>query len=265
MNNIIIQGTEEITSTDISSEVEKYASLIDTYGVSAIILGIFIVILFILVFYIMKTTQKTNNQIMQQQELLLNKLVESKKSIEKAVSNEEEQKKEYNLVDTFLSINKSLKDILHKVLEELDASRVSVYVFHNGSFSSHGLPFFKTSCVSEVIRKNDGVSKQIHTHTGLPLEMFDSCISILRKTGKVVITNLEEKEYDCPVIVGMMRNNNIKSGIGIAIYDDDNNITGAFIAEFSEEKESLDEIEKKLIEEVQYLSPILEYNKIMKE
>ena len=34
--------------------------------------------------------------------------------------------------------------------DNIDADRLSVYVFHNGVYSSHGLPFFKASCISFI-------------------------------------------------------------------------------------------------------------------
>ena len=57
----------------------------------------------------------------------------------------------------------------------------------------------------------------------------------------------DEKVHDCPVLIGMLKSNNIKSGIGVAIYDHDNNILGIVIAEFTDIKDSLDEIENTII------------------
>lgn len=259
MNNILVCTKETINTTElntnISSEVEHYSSLIDTYGASAVILSVFILVLFIVLYYIIRSNQKTNAQLMEQQKLLFKKLIEEKETVTEVSI---KPKKEKNIIEMFMNINDNIKEILKKISEELDASRVSVYVFHNGMYSSHGLPFFKTSCISEVIKKNSGIIKEVKSHTNLPLEMFDSSISRLYKEGKITILNTEANESSDPVIVGMMRSNNVKSGVGIAIYDSDSNIVGVLIAEFNEQKESLKDAENLLISKAPYLAPILQ-------
>lgn len=67
--------------------------------------------------------------------------------------------KESNLVQVFLNINSSLKDALKDLSDDIGTSRISIYVFHNGVYSSHGLPFFKISCICEIVEKNCGVVK----------------------------------------------------------------------------------------------------------
>ena len=58
----------------------------------------------------------------------------------------------------------------------------------------------------------------------------------------------------------MLKNNNIKSATGIAVYDHDNNILGILLVEFVEVQDSefLHKAEEMLIEKASSLSPILE-------
>lgn len=269
---------DNVTTTTIvenaqqySGEVSEYSNLIHTYGASTVIIAVFIVVLLAMFAYILRSNQKTNNQLIKQQQKLVDTLLENKKDEEDIKENSSPHTtviKEPDIVQVFLDINSSIKEILKDISDEINASRTAVYVFHNGVYSSHGLPFFKTSCVCEVIKKNCGVSKSINLHSGLPLQMFDSNISYIYKNGKMTIVDVDAEDnelvHDAPVLVGMLKNNNIKSATGIAVYDHDNNILGILLTEFTElqDKEFLNHIENVLIEKAPLLSPILEYSGI---
>lgn len=257
-------NADEIMNQDFSNQIEHYTQLINTYGASTVIIAVFLLMLFLILLYILKNNQKTNNQLINQQQELVDMLLDSKKSNNE--TNIKKVVKEPDIVEIFLNINSSIKEILKDISDSINSSRIAIYVFHNGVYSSHGLPFFKTSCICEIIKKNSGVTKNINNHSGLPLQMFDTSISILYKNGKLSIKDVDddndEKVHDCPVLIGMLKSNNIKSGIGVAIYDHDNNILGVVIAEFTDIKDSLDEIENTIITKAPLLSPILEYSGI---
>lgn len=254
-----------------SDEVSEYTNLIHTYGASTVIIAVFIVVLLAMFAYILRTNQKTNNQLIKQQQKLVDTLLANKKDEEEKDNNSVQHSaivKEPDIVQVFLDINSSIKEILKDISDEINSSRIAVYVFHNGVYSSHGLPFFKTSCICEVIKKNCGVSKSINLHSGLPLQMFDNNISYIYKNGKMTIIDVDDEDnefvHDAPVLVGMFKNNNIKSATGIAVYDHDNNILGILLTEFVElqDKEFLNNVENILIEKAPLLSPILEYSVI---
>lgn len=269
---------DNVTTTTIvenirqySDEVSEYSNIINTYGASTVIIAVFIVVLLTMFTYILRSNQKTNNQLIKQQQKLVDTLLENKKDEEDIKENSSQHTtviKEPDIVQVFLDINSSIKEILKDISDKINASRIAVYVFHNGVYSSHGLPFFKTSCVCEVIKKNCGVSKSINLHSGLPLQMFDNNISYVYKNGKMTIIDVDDEDnelvHDAPVLVGMLKNNNIKSATGIAVYDHDNNILGILLTEFTElqDKEFLTHIENVLIEKAPLLSPILEYSGI---
>lgn len=267
---VVTENVENIVNQDFTSQVEQYTQLIHTYGASAVIISVFLILLFLIVLYILKNNQKTNNQLIKQQQELVDMLL-SKKNETVVEQQQQQQKdntkiKETDIVEVFLNINSSIKEILKDISDDVDASRLAIYVFHNGVYSSHGLPFFKTSCICEFIKKNSGVTKNINTHCGLPLQMFDDSISTLYKNGRMSIVDVDDDEnelvHDVPVIIGMLKSNNIKSGSGVAIYDHDDNILGVIIAEFVEKRESLEEVERLLINKAPLLSPILEYSGI---
>lgn len=269
---------DNVTTTTIvenaqqySGEVSEYSNLIHTYGASTVIIAVFIVVLLAMFVYILRSNQKTNNQLIKQQQKLVDTLLENKKDVEENKDDSTQHPtviKEPDIVQVFLDINSSIKEILKDISDEINSSRTAVYVFHNGVYSSHGLPFFKTSCICEVIKKNCGVSKSINLHSGLPLQMFDNNISYIYKNGKMTIIDVDNEDnelvHDAPVLVGMLKNNNIKSATGIAVYDHDNNILGILLTEFVElqDREFLNRVENVLIEKAPLLSPILEYSGI---
>lgn len=269
MDNVV---TTVVDNTyNYAEEVEHYTDLIHTYGASTVIIAVFLVILLAILGYILRNNHKTNNQLIKQQQELVDMLLATKTNDKK---DEDEEKrtttvvKEPEIVQVFLDINSSMKEILKDIYDEIDTSRVAIYVFHNGVYSSHGLPFFKMSCVCEIIKKNCGVIKNINHHANLPLQMFDNSISYLYKHGKMTVANVEDENdelvHDSPVLIGMLKSNNIKSASGIVVYDHDNNILGILMAEFSEIKDTefLNTVEQLLIEKAPLLSPILEYSGI---
>src|SRR5574344_1514475 len=72
----------------------------------------------------------------------------------------------------------------------------TAYVFHNGMHSSHGLPFYKYTCLSEVIRRDRGITQVINEQKALPLTMIDDNIAImLNREGWFVICDAD-KESD---------------------------------------------------------------------
>ena len=228
-----------------SAEISSYSELIDTYGPITVILAVFIVVLLIAFSVIIKNMHNSNKQIMDQQKQLLDEFLKNEK----------------NIVEMFIKIDDSIRSILKNIKNDIHSDRISVYVFHNGIYSSHGLPFFKTSCVSEVFGKNCGISKKVIEHSGLSLSLFHNSISHLYQHGSVVIPKVEDIKCTYPVIFSILDRENIKSGAGVAIYDSDNNILGVLIAEFVEDKsDQIENITKKLIKYTSSLSPILEYS-----
>ena len=71
--------------------------------------------------------------------------------------------------------------------------------------------------------------------------MFDNTISNIYKNGSMTVKDADNEEDELvansPVLCGMLKNNNIKSATGIAIYDHDNNIMGILMVEYAEVKD----------------------------
>ena len=266
----IVAETINNNAEEAMTQVESYTQLINTYGASAVIVAVFIVVLIAMLFYILRANNVTHKQMIAQQQELVNMMMEM---VKRGENIEKESKKptiikEPNLVELFLNINGTIKDTLKDISEDLETDRTSVYVFHNGVFSSHGLPFFKISCVCEVVKKGSGVIKHLKDHSGMPLQLFDNTVSNIYKNGRMTVYDTDDEENEIvqtsPVLCGMLKNNSVKSATGIAIYDHDNNIMGILMVEYSDKKDPilLDEATNTLVTKAPLLSPVLEYSGI---
>lgn len=273
MDSVVTTVVE--SSQSYAEEISEYSDLIHTYGASTVIISVFLVILLAILGYILRSSHKTNNQLIKQQQELVDMLLARNNEKKEKEAEEDEKKvevvKEPDIVESFLNINSSLKEILKDISTIINTDRIALYVFHNGVYSSHGLPFFKMSCVCEIVKKNSGVMGNIKSHANLPLQIFDNSISYLAKHGKMTIIDTEDDEnnelvHNTPVLIGMLKSNNIRSATGIAIYDNNDNILAIMIAEFSDVKDTefLTNTENTLIEKAPLLSPILEYSGIYK-
>lgn len=243
-------------------QIQKISKIINDYGPATVILAIFIIIFLLILSIVIKNMISINKQMMKQQENLMQNLIDHQKENEENIKQSNIPVKEKNIVEVFIKIDDSIKDILKSICKKIDADRLSVYVFHNGSYTSHGLPFFKTSCISEIIGKNCGITKKADIHNNMPLVIFASSIKQLYKDGSLIVQNIKDIKNKHNVIYSMLDEVQIKSASGVAIYDKDNNILGVIIAEYVDEQneDSIQLITKTLIDESSYLSPILEFS-----
>lgn len=267
---IAAEATTATSNVINEGQVDKYTQLINTYGASAVIIAVFLVILLAVITYLLHTNKKTQEQLIKQQQDMVNMIMGMAQEHSKREEENTKPKiiKEPNLVELFLRINGTIKDTLKAISDDLKADRTSVYVFHNGVFSSHGLPFFKISCVCEVVKKGSGVTKNLKNHSGMPLQMFDNTISCIYKDGSMTVIDSADDTSDIvqssPVLCGMLKNNNVKSATGVAIYDHDSNIMGILMVEYSDVKDDtfLEKCKKSLIGKAPLLAPVLEYSGI---
>ena len=186
-NTILLTTTiDNYSITSNADEIEKYADMIKNYGPATIIIAVFIFVFLSILLVIVKNTLSVNKQNMKQQEELLEKMMEEKDNKDKV----QIPVKEKNIIEVFVKIDDSIKNILRKISDNIDADRLSVYVFHNGVYSSHGLPFFKASCISEIT-KGCEIAKKVNVHNNLPLSIFDDIIKALYKDGKLSMPTMK--------------------------------------------------------------------------
>lgn len=99
-----------------------------------------------------------------------------------------------------------------KVKELLEADRVQVYEFHNGTHYANGRSALKTTCTYETCRY--GVNSCRDFLSGVPLSFIPNFIKKLLDNGELYVKNLED------IKEAMISTYNIKKSMGIkGFYD----------------------------------------------
>jgi transcription initiation factor IIE alpha subunit len=176
-----------MTPNDAVGNVSQLSEAISKYGLLTVILAVFLLLFLLLVLFIINSNQKFINILIDQNNKFINELTESVPQ-----KNYEEE----NIVEIFTKLNEVFKDECKKINEKTSSSRTAIYVFHNGSVASHGLPFFKMTCVSEWISRGSGFQEQMSKHTNLNLALFGSLIEELYNTGVFLIRKCSNEELE---------------------------------------------------------------------
>lgn len=203
----------------------------------------------------------TNNINKQQNNMLkgiLEKLVEDKDTGSNNKKNNDEHEK--SLMNTFVKLRTATKENCVATMNQIAASRIAIYLFHNGTHSSHGVNFFKMSCICEKVAIGSGVRERMMEHTNIPINLFDDMIGKLLMYNRYIIINDENiSETDHKIFISADK---IKYVQLISIYDLDNNILGFVAAEMDKpySKDEADEEKKTIDELVKQLVPVLSYS-----
>lgn len=246
--------------------LKMFFESLQEYGAFTVILG---VVLFIVVLAVINMNNTINKFVQQsikndesyrqiindQNKAMIEQLNNTKKEIiEKAPF-------EKDLVRTFIKLNNSLKDYCKQAMDEVNAERLAVYLFHNGTYSTHGIHFFKMSCICEKVTIGSGVRERSIEHNNIPINLFDSMIESLINDGCYIIKksdeNIEFKNHNI-----FFSANKIKFVQAITIFDNDNNIIGFVLAESSQEySDKLVEKQKAIIGKfISQVVPVLTYS-----
>lgn len=239
-------------SSDINTaDIDNLAGTIEKYGFIPVILAGMILVIGVFIGYIIYNNKKYTNQITdlfnKQIETTLELLKERDKNLtdqnnmllEKITNITDEKTKEVkterNLVNIFMRLNSILKDECHQVQEKFNAIRVGVYACHNNTTTNTGLPFFKISCISEWISKNNFNSGGIGVHTDLQLGIFYNLVKQIVEEGYCVIYNIQESKMIYNSMIRKYMNNlGAVSSIIVPIINDEDHHIGSVTIEFNE-------------------------------
>ncbi len=246
--------------------VNTTAQMINQEGLGTVILALFIVV-FLAMQYMQwkqaKADREANeiannnliNTFIAQHEKILNTIINNKEM------NNYQLHEEKDLMTLFGNIHKRLREDCREALEILNADRTAVYVFHNGSHSSHGLPFVRFTCISETISKNSNINIKIGDHSAITVGTYDSIITGLYDNSEYRINVETTKD---PVDLAFLKNTKIKDCFMVPVYDDDNNMMGFVLNGYNTIDENRDfETEKEyLVDLAQKAQPVIEYSKV---
>ena len=160
----------------------------------------------------------------------------------------------------FVKLRESIKENCVSTMNQIGAARIAIYLFHNGIHSTHGINFFKMSCMCEKVAIGSGIRERMIEHTNIPINLFDEMIEKLIHDNRYIIMNNDElQDTNHKIFISADKINYAQL---VTIYDINNNMLG-FVAveidrpfskdEADREKEILDELVKQLI-------PVLSYS-----
>ncbi len=203
-------------------------------------------------------TKKLRNHIVDMEERFAKEIHELAKQQEKNMLNA--KKKDRDLFNTFVKLRNSIKENCMIAMRDTKACRLAVYLLHNGNSSTHGVKFFKMSCICEKVAIGSGIREQSIEHSNIPINLFDDMIDKLIDNGRYIIMNEEEiNNTNHRIFISASK---IKYAQAVAIFDLNNNILGFVLAEMDhmydrdlalKEKEKIDILVNQLV-------PILSYS-----
>lgn len=252
-------------------EVYDLAEAMNKFGPAIIVLAVFILIfLAVMLLFIRsysnstKSSQDTFSQMMQQQQQVFSYLLKEKDNEEaKPVAAYDEKK----IVEIFCRLNIHLKSECKKFLDKTECDRIGVYVFHNGTVASHGLPFFKVSCICECIKRGSGICSHITDSTNLPLNLFGDIVEKLyvEPGGCVVVRNTIDNAFHSDSF--FLEKDKAATAIFTVVYDSEDNIMafilGEYRSELTEEEIAEDSaIYKELCARLKMVLEFSEYQKL---
>ena len=167
---------------------------------------------------------------------------------------------EKNLMNIFVKLRNSIRENCVTAMTSIGAARIAIYLFHNGTRSSHGVSFFKMSCICEKVAVGSGVRERMMEHTNIPINLFDEMIEKLINYDRYIIINDENaQESNHKIFISADKISYVQL---VTIYDINNNMLGFVSAEMDKDysKDDVDAEKKVLDELVKQLVPVLSYS-----
>lgn len=228
--------------TQALKEVYDLAEAMNKYGPAIIILSVFIVIFLIIMMVFIKSfansakkTGESTDQMMRQQQQLIDHLLREKENEGKTEVVKEKNYDEKNIVGIFYKLNINLKSECKNFLEKTNCDRIGVYVFHNGTVASHGLPFFKVSCICECIKRGSGIQSHITDSTNLPLTLFGDIIEKLyiEEGGCLIVRNTVPGAFHSDSF--FLDKDKAATAIFAVVYDSEDRVMAFVLSEYRSE------------------------------
>lgn len=253
----------DISTTSVN-EVSTFAKIIKEYGMEVVIVAVFIGLFILMMKYLIKVNDQNTERLNKLQEEML-QMMKNELAEMKTVA-QPHQEKSQNILEIFVQLDSSIRDIITEIRATLDCDRISVYAFHNGTHASHGFPFFKISCITEQVKRASGVMAVMKDQIAIPLSMFDDFFYDLYKLGHVEVEDIDKIKDKYPMVYSLLAKNNIHSASTVAIFNSNNDILGIILVEYKDIKSEyeLDVVKGELIKISSNLAPILDYSKYQK-
>lgn len=244
-----------------TEDIGTVSGYIQEYGPFVVILAVFLIILLILVIYILNSNKKYLEHSEKTNEAMLTTILDDYfKKNEKLLEKNNKNYDERDIVNIYIKLNKTLKTACENTMRKTNSDRTAVYVFHNGSAASHGLPFFKMTCVSEMISKQSNANIKIADHTAIPLNLFDSIVSGLYDNSEYRIS---VDKTNNPSDLIFLKNTKIRDCFFVPIYDENNNMMGFIFNGYNtyDPNRDIKNEKNELIDLAMTAKPVIEFSK----
>lgn len=243
----------------------SFAEAIDKYGPYVVILAVVLAIFIYIIYANNKMYSKFQDQLLKNSDEYKDGMTDlTSKMVDQLLeANDKKQKetenKEHDLMSIFVKLRESMQDYCKNSMDALDVDRLAIYLFHNGTHSTHGIKFFKVSCICENVRIGSGIREHSIEHSNVPLNLFDDMIDELLKNGEYIIINNDELKNENHRI--FISSDKIKYAIAEAIFDKNNVILGFVLIESSKDYDEQAVIKQRdeLNKLVYQISPVLVY------
>lgn len=207
---------------------------------------IIVIFLFIVIIYLVKYVTKDSKKIDPDIESKLDMLARELHSI-RGDTNNIIAGKEQDVMKIYLKINNSLKYTCRELLTEIHADRVALYLFHNGTHSTKGVPFLKTSCICEFTKMGNNTCHLIKEHKDLPISILGDLVPDLVSKQEFIVYKKDISLVDT-FISKIILNEEEKTCLFTGIFD---SINGELLGFITAEYANIDVFEQKDLEEKQ--------------
>lgn len=246
----------------MTEDIGTLSKLINDYGPLIVLFAVFLFLFLIIIIFILNAHKKSIDSDKDINSKLITSLLNDyfRKNAELITDNESKSYDEKNIVNIYMRLNKTLKNVCEPVLEKTHSDRIAIYVFHNGATASHGLPFFKITCITEMISKNSNLNIKMLEHNAVSINLFDSIVSGLYENSEYRI--ITDETHDPSELV-FLKNTKIKDAFFIPIYDDANNMMGFIFNGYNIYSKDRDINKQKelLIALAKTAKPVIEFSK----
>ena len=245
---------DSVTTTITGTET--IAELIYQFGPAVIIVSVFLVLFITILFYIMRQQQKSNENIMKEHQILIQNLIEyNMKDPTPLPCPPSESKKEHDtkeIMNIYLKIKSTIKIQISQYMVDLQADRIAIYLFHNGTKAINGFPFLIAN--SRIKQHHDF---PVNLMTDFLKNLFDHK-PICYYDDNDINSNMEEDPM-FEKLISSSSNKYIVKGI----FDSEINLIGFIIVEFTSEQLNPYNYVVKNTEVdnlIKHISPVLEFS-----
>ena len=224
--------------------LQTFQKIVEYYGQT----NASIILVAVVVIYSVYTINKNYSS-------LIKKYLE-KKLVEKEVLHEKATQYRKN-------VTPKIRAELSKVAEDIEADRVIVFEFSNGSSNLIGLPFLYLSATSEVVSTT--TLPVSHLYQKINTSIVASFLEVLEDKGYYYTPDIQEIKDKYPIMYNFMNPNDVKSALFYCLYGVNNTIGFLVATTVKDNSFTREGALPKLACSAQKISSLLNFNELQEK